>query len=555
MAELRIIPLGGMGSVTQNMFVYEYEDEMMLVDCGIGFPDSYMPGVDVLIPDTRYIFDALEQGKQIVGMCFTHGHDDHIAAAPYIFNRLPEFPMFASPLTALFAQRRLEDGGLTRQVTMTTDKKAIHIGQYFSVRFVPVTHSVPDTRHLVISTPVGTIYHGSDFKLDPTPVDNQTTDVEMIKQVAAEGVHCLLIDSLRVENPKRTESESSVGPVLSSIMKETRGKYVATLMSSHIHRIQQVVDAAAEFGRKVVFIGRSVEQNVTDAVELGKLSIPKGMHIDKREMQNHADNKLCVIVAGSQGQEGSSLMRAIYGEHPSLQIKPSDTVVFSADAIPGNEVAYFGAIDELCRNRVHVIYPDVEPKIHASGHAAMLEQRELLDWVKPEYVMPIGGADRHRFKFFEYVAKPQGFDPEKVLLPGSGEVLGFDGKQVRVVDVLQLQPQIVDGLGIGDVGPVVLSDRRMLSQAGIVTVVIPRSKGTFLLDHLEVVSRGFIFMKEAEEVIEFIKQTVAEIIAETQQKKKFKDEDLKRSIERRLSRKLYKIIRREPMIVPVILEM
>ncbi|MDQ5951034.1 MAG: ribonuclease, partial [Patescibacteria group bacterium] len=409
MSELKLIPLGGMGSVTQNMFVYEYENEMMLVDCGIGFPDSYMPGVDVLIPDTRYIFDALEQGKKIVGMCFTHGHDDHIAAAPYIFARFPDFPMYASPLTAVFAQRRLEDGGLSRQITKVTDKNAVHIGQHFSVRFIPVTHSVPDTRHLVISTPIGTIYHGSDFKLDPTPVDGRATDIEMIKQVAEEGVHCLMIDSLRVENQKRTESESSVGPVLLKIMEETRGKYVATLMSSHIHRIQQVVDAAAKFGRKVAFIGRSVEQNVKDAIELKELSIPKGMHIDKRDMPEYPDNKLCVIVAGSQGQEGSSLMRAIYGEHPSLQIKPSDTVVFSADAIPGNEIAYFGAIDELCRNRVHVLYPDVEKRIHASGHASMPEQQDLLSWVKPDYVMPIGGADRHRFKFFEYVAKPLGF--------------------------------------------------------------------------------------------------------------------------------------------------
>lgn len=552
MSELKIIPLGGMGSVTQNMYVYEYEDEMLLVDCGIGFPDSYMPGVDVLIPDTRYIFDNLEQGKQIVGMVFTHGHDDHIAAAPYILPRMPEFPLYGSPLTAVFAERRLEDGGISRHVNTVSDKNPVQIGQYFSVRFIPVTHSIPDTRHLLISTPIGNIYHGSDFKLDPTPVDNQPTDLAMIKEIADEGVHCLLIDSLRVEKQTSTESEITVGPVLSEIMSKTRGKYVATLMSSHIHRIQQVVDAAEKFGRKVVFIGRSVEQNVKDAIELGKLRMPQGMLIDKREINDHADNKLVVIVAGSQGQEGSSLMRAIYGEHPALQIKPSDTVVFSADAIPGNEIAYFGAIDELCRNRVHVLYPDVEPQIHASGHAAMPEQQALLKLVRPEYVMPIGGADRHRFKFYEYVAEPLGFDPEKVLIPAAGEVLAFDGKNVRAVELLQLQPQVVDGLGIGDVGPVVLSDRRMLSQAGIVTIVIPRSKGQFLLNRIEVVSRGFIFMKEAEEVVEFMKQTVAEIINE--QAKRPKDEELKRMIERRLSRKLYKIIRREPMIVPVILE-
>jgi ribonuclease J len=260
-----------------------------------------------------------------------------------------------------------------------------------------------------------------------------------------------------------------------------------------------------------------------------------------------------VVVAGSQGQEGSSLMRAIYGEHPILQIKPNDTVVFSADAIPGNEIAYFGAIDELCRNKVHVVYPDVSPHIHSSGHASRPEQRELLDAVRPEYVMPIGGADRHRFKFFEYVAEPSGFSADKVLLPEAGEVIAFDGKNVRAIEKLDLQPQVVDGLGIGDVGPVVLSDRRMLSQAGIVAVVIPRSQDGFMLNNIEVVSRGFIFMKQAEEVVEFIKQSVAEIVSE--QKGRIRDEELKRIIERRLSRKLYKIIQREPMIVPVILDM
>ncbi|PIR61878.1 MAG: hypothetical protein COU66_01565 [Candidatus Pacebacteria bacterium CG10_big_fil_rev_8_21_14_0_10_44_11] len=554
MSDLRIIPLGGMGSVTQNMFIYEYEDEMMIVDCGIGFPDSYMPGVDVLIPDTRYVFESLGKGKKIAGMVFTHGHDDHIAAAPYILHRLPDFPIYASPLTTLFAERRLEDGGISKKINKVTDTQPIHIGKFFSVRFIPVTHSVPDTRHLLISTPIGNIYHGSDFKLDPNPVDHHLTDYETIQKVAAEGVHCMLIDSLRVEKKTKTESESSVGPVIDGIMEKTQGKFICTLMSSHIHRIQQVVDAAHKYQRKVVFIGRSVEQNVDDAMQLGELNIPQGMQVDKRKHDSYPDHNLCMIVAGSQGQEGSSLMRAIYGDHPMLQIKPTDTVVFSADAIPGNEIAYFGAIDELCRNKVHVIYPDIEPRIHASGHASMPEQRELLKLVNPELVMPIGGADRHRFMFFEHVAEPLGFEPDKVLLPGSGEVLAFNGKTVRAVERLQLQPQIVDGLGIGDVGPVVLSDRRMLSQAGIVTVVIPKRDGQFLLEKIEVVSRGFIFMKEAEEVIEFIKQTAAEIVTE-ESKKRIKNDELKRIIERRLSRKLYKIIQREPMIVTVILQL
>jgi ribonuclease J len=551
MSTLKIVALGGMGSVTQNMFLYEYEDEILLVDCGIGFPDSYMPGVDVLIPDVRYLMDLLEKGKQIVGQVFTHGHDDHIAASPYIYPRLPEFPIFASPLTARFAEERLRDGGINRKVTTVSTTDPVTIGSYFSVRFIPVTHSVPDTRHVAITTPEGVIYHGSDFKLDPSPVDGEVTDKQTIQQVASEGVLCMMIDCLRVEREEATPSEKTVGPHLEETMAATSGKYILTLMSSHIHRIQQAVWAAEKNNRKMVFIGRSVEQNVKLALELKKLEMPRGMLVDKRELNDHKDSELCVVVAGSQGQEGSSLMRAIYGEHPMLSIKPNDTVVFSADAIPGNEVAYFEAIDELARNKIHVLYPSIMPGLHSSGHASMVEQQEVLSWVKPKYVFPVGGADRHRYKFFEMVAQPLGFTQDHVLLPESGEILGFEGGNVSSIDTLSLQPQIVDGLGIGDVGPIVLSDRRTLGQSGIVVVVIPRHRKEYLLKEVAVVSRGFIFMKDAEEVIEFIKQTVAEIISENEQ---VKDDEVRRVIERRLSRKLYKIIQREPMIVPVILD-
>ena len=552
MSKLKILALGGMGSVTQNMFAYEYEDEILLVDCGIGFPDSYMPGVDVLIPDVHYIMDSLEKGKQIVGQVFTHGHDDHIAASPYIYPRFPDFPVFASPLTARFAEARMSDGGVSRKITTVYDTNPVQIGSYFSVRFIPVTHSVPDTRHVAITTPEGVIYHGSDFKLDPSPVDGKVTDEATIRQIGQEGVLCMMIDCLRVERGEETPSEMSVGPYIEETIAQTKGKYIVTLMSSHIHRIQQVIWAANKHNRKVCFIGRSVEQNVKMAIELNQLDVPKGMMVDKRELNDFKDAELCVIVAGSQGQEGSSLMRAIYGEHPMLNIKPDDTVVFSADTIPGNEVAYFGAIDELARNKIHVIYPSIMAGLHSSGHASMNEQRDLLSWVKPKYVMPVGGADRHRYKFFEMVAKPLGYAQDKVLLPESGEILGFENGNVNSIETINLQPQIVDGLGIGDVGPIVLSDRRTLGQAGIVVVVIPRHGKEFLLGEVAVVSRGFIFMKDAEEVVEFIKQTVAEIISEN--KKPVKDEEIRRIVERRLSRKLYKIIQREPMIVPVILD-
>lgn len=553
MSKLKIVPLGGLGKVTQNMFLYEYENEILIVDCGIGFPDSYMPGVDILIPDVEYLLQQLEAGKTIVGMILSHGHDDHIAATPYIMPVLPQFPIYGSQLTAGFAEQRMRDGEDPRTVTVAQNNESIKLGDHFSFRLIPVTHSVPDSRHIIINTPEGIVYHGSDFKIDPNPVDGVLTDIEHISQLKEENVLCMMVDCLRVEYPKWVESESKVGPAIFRAIQETEGKVVMTLMSSHIHRIQQTIDACQQLGRKVVFIGRSVEQNVEIALRLGKLVIPEGMKVDKKYMDDVDEKKLCVIVAGSQGQEGSSLMRAVYGEHRMLKIKPRDTVIFSADAIPGSEHGYFGAIDELCRNKVHVLYPDVLPDLHKSGHASAPEQQELLGLIKPKYVMPIGGEDRHRYKFFELVASKLGYDESHVLIPDSGEIIGFENREVSSEGVLNLRPQIVDGLGIGDVGPMVLSDRRTLGQAGIVMVLLLKSHGEYDLKNIKIVSRGFVFMKEADEVIEFIKKEVATLVTEELRKKTLESQ-IKNLIEKRLSRKLYKVIRREPMIVAEIFE-
>lgn len=552
MKTLKIIPLGGMGNVTQNMFLYEYEDEILIVDCGIGFPDIQMPGVDILIPDVTYLLKRLEEGAKIVGMILSHGHDDHIAATPYILPTLPEFPIFASPLTAGFAEQRMLDGKVTRVVTSVSNSEPFSIGTHFSAYLIPVTHSVPDTRHIVIETPEGVVYHGSDYKLDQAPVDGIKTDMQAIEKLKDKPVLVMLLDCLRIEYNEWVESESKVGPAIAEIMEATEGKLVMTLMSSHIHRIQQTIDAAKKYGRKVVFIGRSVEQNVEVALRLKKLSIPDGMKVDKKHIDQVADSELCVIVAGSQGQEGSSLVRAIYGEHRILQIKPQDTVVFSADAIPGNEVTFYGAIDELCRNNVRVVYPSIMPNLHQSGHASWPEQKALVEAVRPKYLMPVGGADRHRVLFYHRVSEELGYDETNTLLPESGEVLGFSGGSWNVVDQLTIKPQIIDGLGVGDVGPTVLSDRRSLSQAGIVVIVVPRVHDEFDLKHMQVISKGFVFMKDADEVIKFIETQTAQVISEGEYKN---DEQLKRNIEKRLARKLFKIIRREPLIVPVVMDM
>lgn len=552
MSKLRIIPLGGMGSVTKNMFVYEYEDEMLIVDCGIGFPELNMHGVDLLIPDATYIHEQLEQGKTIVGMFLSHGHDDHIAATGYILPHLPQFPIYASPLTAAFARQRMADHTTERPITVLADRKPVSLG-YFTVEYIAMTHSVPDTKHLVIRTPEGIIYHGSDFKLDTNPVDGVLPDYDAITSLAHEGILCMMVDCLRIENRNTTLSESSVRAAFEREMANVKGKLVVTLMSSHIHRIQQAVDVATSLGRRIAFIGRSVEQNVEDALSLKKLHLDRSLIIDKRNIDEYDDDKLCLIVAGSQGQEGSSLMRAIFGEHPVLQITPQDKVIFSADVIPGNEQPFYGAIDELAKNQIDVTYPDISPDLHVSGHASSVEQKQLIELGKARYLFPIGGAYRHR-KLFLDLAESVGYSQEHVLLPDDGQVVQFENGQSVWGETIQLKELMVDGKGIGDVGTMVLSDRKIMSQDGMVVLVVPKVKEHYDLGQIEVVSRGFIFMRDSEDFIQEIKIAVAEMMTEMLREKE-KEPEMKRRIERRLGRKLDKMIGRTPLILTVFIEL
>jgi len=546
MSNLQLLPLGGMGNVTQNMYLYEYEDEILLVDCGIGFPTTYMPGIDILVPDITPLLKKLEAGKKIVGMILTHGHDDHIAALSYVLPHLPEFPIFGSPLTIGFAQERVSELNREVEFRVVETGKEVRLSPNFGFTSYNMTHSVPDTRHLLITTPVGSIYHGSDFKIDPRPVDGAVSDLESLAKLGEQGVLCVLLDCLRVEKNEPAEPESTIGAEFEKLMANTKGKFILTLMSSHIHRIQQAVDVAQKLGRKVVFVGRSVEQNVRVARDLGKLKVRQDQIIDKKQIDTLPDNQVCLIIAGSQGQEGSSLVRAIFGEHPALQIKADDTVVFSADAIPGNEVPYYQSIDELAGNDVRVLYPAIEPGLHHSGHASKQEQRQVVELLKPKLVMPIGGADRHRYLFAINIARLLGYSGEQILRPRSGETVVFTQDGASIGSKFELRPTTVDGLGIGDVGPVVLSDRLKLGDAGIVAVIVPRVKGELKLDQIQLISRGFVFMQKADEVIEFIKQTVRDAIS---QNKNLSDKELGQTIEKRLVRKLYKIIKREPLVI------
>lgn len=546
MPSLRIIPLGGMGSVTKNMFAYEYGDEILLVDCGIGFPESSMLGVDVLIPDISYIQERLEQGAKIVGMCLTHGHDDHIASLPYAVPQLPDFEIYGSELTAAFAVARMEDLDVHKKVHAVDMKFPLRLG-HFEVEYVRLTHSVPDTMHLAITTPQGVVYHGSDFKFDLTPVDGRMPDFGRIARIGESGTLCLLSDCLRAERNEWSPSEHVLAETFEREITDCKGKFIVTLMSSNIHRIGLLAKTALDHGRKLVFIGRSVEQNVEIAQTLHVLNIPRGAIVPKKQMGDYKDNELCVVVAGSQGQPGSSLVRAINGEHPILQVSKTDKVVFATEPIPGNESNVYSAIDELARSGIDVAYSDIDKNLHVSGHAGAIEQQLLIALLKPKYLLPIGGTDRHRV-IYKRLAESMRFDGNRILLPGSGQIIEFDHETAAFGETVPLKSMMVDGLGVGDVGNVVLSDRQTMAQEGMVVVIVPRKGTEYQVREISVISRGFVFMKHADEIVQAIKDETISIVNEGGE-----EQEMRRKIERRLTRKLDALIGRTPLILPVFL--
>jgi ribonuclease J len=546
--KLKIIPLGGMGNVTKNMFVYEYDDELLIVDCGIGFPEKYMLGVDILIPDVAYIQRRLKEGARIVGLCLTHGHDDHIAALPWVLPMLPDdFPIFGSPLTAAFAMQRMEDSAVQRSVNTYPERDPLKLGKYFSVENIRVTHSVPDARHLVIYTPEGICYHGSDFKFDMNPVDGVRSDFSSMAAVGQKGVLCALVDCLRVERTKWSPSESIIYEALEREIRDCRGKLLITLMSSNLYRIQQSIDVAVEHNRKVVFVGRSIEQNAEIAQMLHMLKIPRGTLVQKKQMDEYRDNQLVVIIAGSQGQPGSSLVRAVYGDHPLITIGKNDKVVFSTEPIPGNEQNVYDTIDELTRNGVDVAYSDVDDNLHVSGHAGQIEQQLLVSLVKAKFVFPIGGTDRHRV-LFKKMATQLAYQDRDVLLPKNGQIVEFSRGEAQLGETLFLKDLMVDGLGVGDVGDIVLADRKKMAEEGMVVVIIPESGGVLDAEHTSVVSRGFVFMKRADEMVQAIKDETAEVVNENRE---MPETELKKLIEKKLTKRLDKLIGRTPLVLPV----
>jgi ribonuclease J len=550
MAELKIISLGGFGKVTSNMFVYELENDILLVDCGMGFPSEDMLGIDILIPDISYLHDKI--GK-IRGLVITHGHEDHVGALPYLLPQLPGVPVYASRLPAhLIMDKLAEYKNIAQKITVLNPGEPLHLGE-FTVESVRISHSVPDSTNLIISTPAGNIYHGSDFKFDFTPVDGVLPDINRIAAAGNAGISLLLSDSLGSERPGYTPSEKTLAETFEREVSDCQGKFIVTTMSSNISRWYQAATAAIRHGRRIAVSGRSIERNLDIATKLNLFNIPKSAFVELRSVKKFPPKNICVLIAGSQAQSGSALERLATEDHHDLTINPGDKVVFSSDYIPGNESSVQSLIDTLSKQGAKVIYSEITDNLHVSGHGSQQDMLLLMALTKAKYVLPIGGMYRHMVQYAN-LAKSMGYSPDKILLPEHNQSISVSPEKISIGPKIPIKSVLVDGLGVGDVGQVVLRDRQHLAEEGVVVAVVEADQNDLSnLINFEIVSRGFVFEKYSTDLLN---KASAQVKNAINQKRGHIESDrhLKQLVIDTLSHFLFKETHRRPMILPVVVE-
>ncbi len=545
---LSLIPVGGVGDVTKNMYFYEYKNEILIVDCGLGFADETMLGVDLLIPDVTYLKNL--QGKRIIGMALTHGHEDHIGGLPYVLPDLPkDFPIYGTPLTAELANAKLKDYDMAPRVRKVDfDGGEVRIGP-FTLNFIRVTHSVPDSSNIFIKTPVGNFYHGSDFKIDLTPFDKKKTDFKKIAQVSKEGVLCMLSDCLGSERKGHTPSENKLTNAFEQELDDCKGKFIVTTYSSNISRVNQVLKVAQKRGRKVCFIGRSVNKVKEVAQNLGYLKIEKGMEIMPHQLRKYKDSQLVLLVAGSQGQENSALSRIVSGESKEVRIGPDDVVIFSADPIPGNETSIYSLVDDIARLGARVIYSDLSDEFHVSGHASSEDLTLMMNLVNPKIVLPIGGTYRHMVAY-RNLAQKQGFELKNILLLEDGQEVLFNQQGARLGKKLNLENVYVDQISGEEVEGFVLRDRQKLATDGVV-VILAEILSNGRIDNLDIIVRGL----PQQETISMQKQLITEINGKASQRKGANDRFILRKFISETSEQfIFRKFRKHPLVLPVIIE-
>ncbi len=553
-SKLKIIPLGGLGEIGKNMTVIEFGNDLIVIDCGMGFPDEDMYGIDVVLPDITYLRN---NASRIRAMIITHGHEDHIGAVPYVLKEL-DVPIYTTPLTAALIELKLEEHDLLYNTQIFTKKagSVFRVG-CFTIEFIRVNHSIPDAVALAIKTPVGTVVHTGDFKIDVTPISGGMTDLVRFGELGNEGVLALMSDSTNVETPGYSASERKVGESFDKLFQNCDKRIIITTFASNVHRLQQIINVAAKYRRKVAVTGRSMENVLRTAMVIGYMDVPDGVLVPLEEINSQPKNRTVIISTGSQGEAMSALYRMAFAEHKQIHIDNGDRIIISASAIPGNETTISRVIDELFHKGAEVIY-DKHTDLHVSGHACQEEQKMMLALVRPKYFIPVHGEHRMLVKHAE-LGKMLGVSPKNVIIAENGSVIEFNKKGVSCDNSVTAGAVLVDGSGgnggIGEVGSVVMRDRHKLAEDGMIVIIMTYSAHDHkLLAVPEILTRGFIYVKEAEGMMDELSRVVMETVESCDEQNITDWNTIKTKIKSNLSGYLYKTTRRSPMVLPVITE-
>ena len=547
-SKLKIIPLGGLEQIGMNITAFEYEDSIIVVDCGLSFPEDDMFGVDLVIPDVTYLKDNIDKVK---GFFITHGHEDHIGAIPYILKEV-NVPIYATKLTIAIIEHKLEEHNMLKKVKRKVVKYGQHINLgCFRVEFIRTNHSIQDAAALAIYSPAGTVVHTGDFKVDYTPVYGDAIDLQRFGEIGKKGVLALMCDSTNAERPGFTMSERTVGKTFDNIFADHKNtRIIIATFASNVDRVQQIMNSANKYGRKVVIEGRSMVNIITIASELGYLTIPEQTLIDIEQLKNYPDEQTVIITTGSQGESMAALSRMASGMHRKITIKPKDTIIFSSNPIPGNEKAVSGVINELTMKGAEVIFQDV----HVSGHACQEDIKLIYSLVKPKYAIPVHGEYRHLVAQAK-IAEELGIDKENIFLLSSGDVLELDEESAAVTGHVQVGDVMVDGLGVGDVGNIVLRDRQHLSENGLIIIVLTLEKYTNqLLAGPDIVSRGFVYVRGSESLMDEAQKLLNEHVTGLTDRGITDWGKIKTEIKDSLGEFVWKKTKRRPMIIPIIME-
>lgn len=547
---LRIIPLGGLGEIGKNITAIEYEDEIIVIDCGISFPDEDMYGIDLVIPDIKYLLDNKDKVK---GLFLTHGHEDHIGAIPYILKQI-NMPVYGTKLTIGLVESKLKEHDMLSKTNLIpiSPGESIKLNKLI-IEFIRVTHSIAESCALAIHTPIGTVLHTGDFKIDYTPIDGKVMDLNRIAQLGQEGILLLMADSTNVERAGHSLSEKIIGETLNRIISNANGRVIVATFASNIHRMQQIADASMMYNRKIVFSGRSMENISNVAMDLGYLHIPEESIVGIEDLNRYPSDKITIITTGSQGEPMAGLSRIAYGSHRHISIEQDDLFIISASPIPGNGKLVSRVINQLYRKGVEVIYEDLED-IHVSGHAYKEELKLIHTLVKPKYFMPVHGEYRH-LKHHSDLALKLGMDKSNVFTLETGQVLEISQDKAIATEKVHTGVVFVDGIGVGDVGNIVLRDRRDLARDGMVTIVVAINKETYsIVSGPDIITRGFIYARESEGLIKKIKDVAKEEIEICLENNIIEWQVLKSGVRKSVEQLLYHKTKRRPSVFPIIME-